>query len=119
MKVKSFQVYSEILELIPGTTEKTIILATGRPNGVLEIVAVAVNPRGTDKMVNVNRVIKIKGVECDLDAPVDVGHPSAKSWFDSIYLADGQSFGLRIDGEKVDSTCRVFIHYLWHKDGEV
>jgi len=116
MKVKAYQVYCDILLLTPGTTEKTFILATGRRNGVLEIVCVAINPRGTDKMKNVNRVVKIKGVECDLDAPVDVGHPSALSWYDPIYLAEGHEFGLRIDGEKVDSTCRVFIHYLWHPD---
>lgn len=113
MKVRPIQVYNEILELIPGTTEKTFILATGRPNGVIQIVMCAINPRGTDKMKNVNRVVKIKGVECDLDAPVDVDDETAKVWVDPIYLADGHEFGLRIDGEKVDSTCRVYIHYIW------
>ena len=119
MKLKPIQVYCDILELIPGTTEKTFILATGRPLGVLEIVMVAVNPRGADKMKNVNRVVKIKGVECDLDAPVDVGHPSALSWADPIYLTEGHEFGIRLDGEKVDSTCRVFIHYIWHPESMV
>jgi len=118
MKIHSKQVYHGIIDLIPGTTEKTYILATGRKGGVIEIVLTAINARGDDKMVNVNRVIKINGVECDLDAPREIGHPQAYSWADPIYLVDGQEYGLRIDGEKVDSTCRVHIHWLWHVDGE-
>jgi len=117
MKVNSKQVYHGIIDLIPGTDEKTYILATGRPGGVLEIVLTAINARGVDKMQNVNRVLKINGVECDLDAPRDIGHPQAYSWSDPIYIADGQEYGLRIDGEKVGSTCRVLIHWIWHKDG--
>jgi len=116
MKVLAKQVYCDVLDFTPGTSEKMFTLATGRRNGVIEVVCIAVNPRGTDKMTGVCRVVKIRGVECDLDAPVDVGHPSALSWYDPIYLAEGHEIGLRIDGEKVDSTCRVFIHYLWHSD---
>jgi hypothetical protein len=116
MKVKDEQVFCEVIEFQPGINEKTIILVTGRRGGVIELVCVAINPRGTDKMKNVNRVMKIKGIECDLDSPVDVGHPAALSWFDTIYLSNGHEFGIRLDGEKVDSTCRVFVHYIWHKN---
>ena len=98
MKVKEFQVYSGLVDWIPGTEEKTFIIATGRPNGVLEVVNISINPRGDDKMKNVSRVIKIKGVECDLDAPVDVNANTAKCYTDPIYLANGNELGLRIDG---------------------
>ena len=116
MKVKEFQVYDGILDFTPGTDEKTYTVATGRRNGILEIVCVTVNPRGTDKAKGVRRVMKIKGTEVNLDTASDVNGGDSKSWFDTIYIANGTELGLRIDGEKVDSTVRVFVQYLWHPD---
>ncbi len=113
MDICASNVYTEQVDFIPGTTEKTFILVKGRKGGVIEIVLVAVNPRGTAKMKNVNRVFKVRGIECDLDPPVDVDDETAKTYFDTIYVKDGEEFGLRIDGEAVDSTCRVLIQYLW------
>jgi len=116
MRIASKRVYHGIIDLIPSTTEKTFILATGRPGGVLEIVLLAMNARGTANIKNTSRVLKIRGVEIDLDAPIDIDSGKALTYVDPIYLTDGHEFGVRLDGETNVATCRVLIHWIYHID---
>ena len=114
MKIESKQVYAERMELIPGTTVKTYIVAKGRPGGVIEMVMLAIHSNGDDKMKNIQRVFIVNGKENILDTQSDITHGQVKTFVDPVYLADRHEMALRFQGEKFDSPCRIFVHYLWH-----
>ena len=116
MKIKGHQVYAERMELIPGLTAKTYVVAKGRPGGVIEMVMLAIHSSGDDKIKNIQRVFIVNGEENILDTQSDITHGQVKTFIDPVYLADGHEMALRFQGEKVDSPCQIFIHYLWHID---
>ena len=118
MDIKSKQVYAEKIEIIPGTTARDFVMAKGRPGGVIEIVAMGVHSCSNDKIKNVRRVYTVKGETNYLDTKFDLNGQQAKTWFDTIYLADGHEIGVNLKGEKTTNKAYLFVHLLFHSDSE-
>lgn len=116
MEIQSKNVYAERVDMIPGIVSKYYVLAKGRPGGVLEIVYVTLYASGDDKIKNVYRAFKINNVEARIDNGKDVDAGGVEAYVETVYLADGMEIGIRLQGEKFDSPCQVFVHYLFHRD---
>lgn len=118
MKILSKNVYAERVDLIPGIVSKYYVMAKGRPDGVLEIVYMTLYASGDDKIKNVYRAFNMAGVQSRIDNGKDVAAGGVEAYVYPIYLADGHEMGIVLQGEKFDSPCQVFVHYLFHRDGE-
>ena len=116
MKIESSQVYAERVDLIPGTTSKYYVLVKGRPGFVIELVYMTLYPSGDDKIKNVWRVFNIRGIQARIDNGKDINAKDTEVYECPVYIADGHELGIVLEGEKVDSPCQIFIHYLTHID---
>lgn len=116
--IKSFQIFAEQFDFIPSTTARYYVLAKGRPGGILEIVQITIHANGDDKIKDVFRVFSIRGVQARIDHKAEIDGGALHPFTNPVYLADGHEIGVRLTGEKFDSTCKVFVHYLWHPDEE-